>query len=216
MEDLVLRVGSVSGRSVHKFPATAAAAALSQNNSNNSIINNNPLNHEDTTPTTGASTPEEEVVVVAPVSKRQRKKMQRQQQLQQDGIPGLKAVPVGGHHCNDDDNDADELFCIEGTVAHLVCRVTSMTTTTTTKRLEGSDDDDGANCINHDDDSQEDHHHHHWLITAQVDRAYVLSSYWDADRNLFRPGSPDTPPYLTFFGSQTFGYVVTEDRLLLA
>lgn len=52
----------------------------------------------------------------------------------------------------------------------------------------------------------------HSLIMAQVEVAYVLSEYWDEKKKLFRP-NPDltsnkhVPPYLTFLGSQTFGYV---------
>lgn len=35
--------------------------------------------------------------------------------------------------------------------------------------------------------------------------------YWDNDKLLFRPQSSEVPPYLKFFGSQTFGYVTSGD-----
>mmetsp|Transcript_31177 Transcript_31177/g.93488 ORF Transcript_31177/g.93488 Transcript_31177/m.93488 type:complete len:88 (+) Transcript_31177:30-293(+) len=47
----------------------------------------------------------------------------------------------------------------------------------------------------------------HHLVLAEVIDAYVRSSYWDADKMRFRPATPETPPYLTFLGSQAFGYV---------
>jgi len=67
----------------------------------------------------------------------------------------------------------------------------------------------------------------HGLVAACVCDAYVDRDYWDG-RGLFCPkrrsgvdgGSGDegvsggrggtVPPYLTFFGSQTFGYVVPD------
>ena len=42
---------------------------------------------------------------------------------------------------------------------------------------------------------------------AEVIDAHVHSSYWDATKKQFRPMRDDVPPYLTFFGAQTFGYV---------
>lgn len=49
----------------------------------------------------------------------------------------------------------------------------------------------------------------HLLVLAQVQRAFVHPNYWDGDKNLFRPQT-GLPPYLTFFGSQTFGYVTSD------
>eukprot|EP01119_Soliformovum_irregulare_P018770 TRINITY_DN5815_c0_g1_i2.p1 TRINITY_DN5815_c0_g1~~TRINITY_DN5815_c0_g1_i2.p1 ORF type:complete len:147 (+),score=25.88 TRINITY_DN5815_c0_g1_i2:200-640(+) len=53
----------------------------------------------------------------------------------------------------------------------------------------------------------------HWLIFAVIEEAYVLESYWD--KNIFLPRSMNQvekpPPYLTFLGSQQFGYVYGED-----
>ena len=75
----------------------------------------------------------------------------------------------------------DTMFAIRGTVAHLECSVT--------KVMAGVVDD------------------HHLLVAAQVTKAFVQSTYWDESKNLFRPAE-GFPPYLTFFGSQTLGYVV--------
>ena len=64
----------------------------------------------------------------------------------------------------------------------------------------------------------------HFLLTCQIERAFVLKQYWSGkmfapqpmpDSNVATsPSSPLLPPpFLTFFGSQTFGYVVTEDQV---
>lgn len=76
-------------------------------------------------------------------------------------------------------------FAIRGTVAHLKCSIY--------KLMEGVVDDD------------------HLLILAQMTAARVHPSYWDANKNRFRPAQ-DVPPYLTFFGAQEFGYVVTQSK----
>jgi flavin reductase (DIM6/NTAB) family NADH-FMN oxidoreductase RutF len=95
------------------------------------------------------------------------------------GIPGLVAIPPVTL-CS----DASSLVCIDGTVAHMVCRVEQV--------FEAKD---------------------HWLVMAQIEAASVHSSYWDHEKNLFRPLTVGVPPYLSFFGSQTFGYVVTADQM---
>ena len=51
----------------------------------------------------------------------------------------------------------------------------------------------------------------HLFVMAETD-AYVHPSYWDRNKLLFRPLSNDVPPYLTFFGSQTFGYVTSGEN----
>ena len=91
------------------------------------------------------------------------------------GIPGLQRVSVGNKSSN------DTLFAIQGTVAHLVCR------------LDRWMDDD--------DDTE------HRLGRAQVTQAFVQSNYWNAQKNIFCP-QHYAPPYLTFFGLQTFGHVI--------
>jgi flavin reductase (DIM6/NTAB) family NADH-FMN oxidoreductase RutF len=129
------------------------------------------------------------------------------------GIDGLVAVRLGcSHELSEKEND---LFAIQGTVAHLHCRIYRI--------VDGVD----GNVI--DDD--------HRLILAEVLDAYVRTDYWNADKRQFRPtrkvvveknrqviGSddddddvarpslppPTPPPYMTFFGSQSFGYVLPE------
>jgi flavin reductase (DIM6/NTAB) family NADH-FMN oxidoreductase RutF len=111
------------------------------------------------------------------------KRQQKRQQRFAHGVPGLQIMPFGG---NDDANKDLSLFAIQGTVAHLLCQVE--------KVVEHVIDED------------------HYLITAKVMDAYCQSDYWDANNNMFRPNQ-ESKPYLSFFGSQTFGYVVPEERL---
>jgi len=112
-------------------------------------------------------------------------KRQKKKLLHQgkSGVPGLKSVPITIPVGGGD----AKLFAIAGTVAHLVCKV----------------------CRILDETIDEEHR----LVLAQVERAWVHPDYWDADRHLFRPLQKETAPYLTFFGSQQFGYVVTDDQL---
>ncbi len=78
------------------------------------------------------------------------------------------------------------------------------------------------------------HNNDHFILLGQIHRAKVLSTYWDIPKNLFRPmpahhdtpkdandnktndttttGSRTIPPYSTFFGSQSFGYVVASTK----
>jgi flavin reductase (DIM6/NTAB) family NADH-FMN oxidoreductase RutF len=105
------------------------------------------------------------------------------------GIPGLRAVSLGSDtplRAEQLDTDPSLLFAIQGTVAHLQCRVTNMYTN------DGERDAD------------------HRLVLAQVERAWVRDDYWNKDKNLFIPLTETTSPYLTFLGSQTFGYVVPQ------
>jgi flavin reductase (DIM6/NTAB) family NADH-FMN oxidoreductase RutF len=48
----------------------------------------------------------------------------------------------------------------------------------------------------------------HWLVTAQIEDAYVHPSYWDG--KCFAPQTSTTPPLLSFLGSQRFGFIVTD------
>jgi flavin reductase (DIM6/NTAB) family NADH-FMN oxidoreductase RutF len=113
-----------------------------------------------------------------PLSKRQRKKMPRFPA----GVPGLKTVSIGTDSTPHSSTDDDALFAIHGTVAHMVCRLDRL--------LEGITDDE------------------HFLGVAQVTCAHVRTDYWNATKNLFQPKCSSVPPYLTFFGAQTFGHVV--------
>lgn len=141
----------------------------------------------------------------------------KKRQMFQRGIDGLAAVRLG---CSDQAPEKEnDLFAIQGTVAHLHCRIYRI--------VDGVD----GNAID------DDHH----LILAEVVDAHVHQDYWNAKKKQFRPrttrgnvenddddervilghensmddGQPDhrrrpppPPPYMTFFGSQSFGYVV--------
>jgi hypothetical protein len=83
---------------------------------------------------------------------------------------------------------------------------------------------------NEDEDVVPNHHpswiddDNHIIVFAKIKQAYVKSPYWNVTQKLFQPqcrgglsaGTADTtsvpppPPYLTFFGSQTFGYVSSQ------
>jgi flavin reductase (DIM6/NTAB) family NADH-FMN oxidoreductase RutF len=194
MEELVRSVGSVSGRFGSKFPADYDVGSASS-------------------PSTCAPGP--------PMSKRQRKKAPRFP----TGIPHLERVSMGDpdHHqtansgmdSNNHGNDSSHAnshshscFAIQGTVAQLVCRVyrvmssspLSVSLDPTNEALPSTETDNSDTSIIDDD---------HDLFLAEVIRARVRPDYFDVTHNLFRPATADTLPYLTFFGSQTFGYVVS-------
>jgi flavin reductase (DIM6/NTAB) family NADH-FMN oxidoreductase RutF len=193
MERLVRLVGGTSGRHGNKF---ADESHLSRDSSHSlpgpadtTICCTSPMNAQ-----SGGSDRFDAVNTTTEspaTSKRQIKKRSRAM----GAIPGLKAVPAALY-----EGQSDSLVCIQGTVAHLVCRVMST--------VPGIDDFDQSRTgsIAMDDDAL------HILFIAQVEHASVRSMYWDSHKNLFRP-SPHVPPYLSFFGSQTFGYVVTQDSL---
>jgi flavin reductase (DIM6/NTAB) family NADH-FMN oxidoreductase RutF len=81
----------------------------------------------------------------------------------------------------------DQSFAIRDTVAQMACEITGT--------LRTSDTDN--------DDNDEEH----VIYRARVVTARVDTNYWDGEKLLFRAMTAVTPPYLTFFGSQTFGYV---------
>ncbi|GKY91775.1 hypothetical protein MPSEU_000149200 [Mayamaea pseudoterrestris] len=96
------------------------------------------------------------------------------------GIPGLEAVAPGSNRPLSDDHSN---FAVRGTVAHLECNLLHMLS-------------DDAAIIDKD----------HYLVSAQVTKAFVRRSHWNADKKLFQPQDDHAPPLLTFLGSQTFGY----------
>jgi len=73
--------------------------------------------------------------------------------------------------------DLENLLAVEDAVAHIVCKL---------KSVEGSIPG-------------------HNLLLCQMVCGYVRPAYWSG--NIFCPQCEGVPPYLTFFGSQTFGYV---------
>ena len=117
----------------------------------------------------------------------------KKKKIFQRGIDGLLAVRLGCSGEAPPDKD-DHLFAIQGTVAHLHCRIYRI--------VDGMD----GNAID------DDHH----LILAEVVDAFVRKDYWNAEKRLFQPirrkvandDGRSPPPYMKFFGSQTFGYVI--------
>jgi flavin reductase (DIM6/NTAB) family NADH-FMN oxidoreductase RutF len=188
MEDLVRSVGSVSGYFGSKFPA----------------------DYNDVVTVVGSSSTFASDSTTSRMSKRQRKKEPRFP----TGIPQLERVNIGdsertassssSNHGNTASTN-DHCFAIQGTVAQLVCRVYRIMPSSSSSSPSGSDLNETSSTQTGsiiDDD--------HDLILAEVVRARVRPAYFDISKNLFRPATPDTPPYLTFFGSQTFGYVVSQ------
>jgi flavin reductase (DIM6/NTAB) family NADH-FMN oxidoreductase RutF len=116
MEDLVLAVGSTSGKFGSKF--------RDEKNLPESL-------------NAHGSDPQEEPPTTQQMSNRQKKKLQRQQRI--GGIPGLVQVPYGAGQPQEtkptgdfvpqsttQEEDGTGLFCIQGTVAHLHCRTYSV------------------------------------------------------------------------------------------
>mmetsp|Transcript_25623 Transcript_25623/g.74129 ORF Transcript_25623/g.74129 Transcript_25623/m.74129 type:complete len:288 (+) Transcript_25623:181-1044(+) len=120
---------------------------------------------------------------VASMSDRQKKKLKRMRMAK--GVPNLEAVPIG--HLDNSAWERNALFAINGTCAHIHCRTSAIV------------DEPATGIV----DEEQQHH----LVMAEVIDARVDSSYWDAAKRQFRPMREDVPPYLTFFGAQTFGYV---------
>ena len=125
-------------------------------------------------------------------SSKRKEKSKRRRRMTVMGIPGLEAVPFGSHLLTPlTQNDGSafhspaQAFAVRGTVAHLKCTIYNL--------MEGVIDAD------------------HLLILARVTGAHVHPSFWDSNKNGFRPES-NAPPYLTFLGSQEFGYVVTQPK----
>lgn len=179
MEELVKEVGSISGRCCCKF----------QSNS------------------TSPSGEESRIRIDRPegtcdnLSNRQRKKL-RLDSIKNNGILGLIPVPLGYAGAL----ERSGLFAIKGAVAHLRCRTYAVIGPHPSDSLgEMSNNANDTRRPSIDDD--------HLLIMAEVIDAYVHPSYWDPTKLLFCPqqneGEETVSPYLTFFGSQTFGYVVS-------
>ena len=115
-----------------------------------------------------------------------KKKRKRNHEFAQ-GVPNLEAVSVG--HVESGNKNEKDYFAINGTVAHMRCRTISVMT--------GNENDNDF--IDNE----------HYLVSAEIIDAYVHPNYWDEKKHQFRPLSENVPPYLTFYGAQTFGYVVS-------
>ena len=193
MEELVLAVGRISGKYVNKFASLSSYSNVSVQKEDRKQQQSHP----------SPSKPEYSY-----------KKSRRTDTVEGPVIPGLNAIPIPlSLHSSESSLAAKSslllaspLYYINGTVAYMICEVVQI--------LDNHHNDD------------------HYTILGQICAAKVLSTYWDIPKNLFRPmnnhdhnknsshtksfasttSDPDSariPPYLTFFGSQTFGYVVT-------
>jgi hypothetical protein len=179
MEDLVCQVGCQSGRWGCKLNPSGRR---SSNDDSTTIW----MGSNDRTSTSPTST-------YVPYRKRPKNNNRRKQ----EPIPNLIAVPLGGGIENSKMNHSPpshEDFAIHGTVAHIQCRILSIQT--------------ADSMINDQSTMSETVDNDHMLVFGQIIKAYVHEEYWDTTKNLFRPRNDTVPPYLTFFGSQTFGYVV--------
>lgn len=163
MEQLVLNVGSISGRYGCKFQSSSSNESKEVSYTDDEQLSN-----------------------------RKRKKL-KQEKLSRHGVPGLVKVSLG---CSDPSEslttaNSSDIFAIQGTVAHLHCRTYGVVLNSPLEHQSHSVDED------------------HWIILAEVIDAYVQPSYWDSNKLLFCPQGNETevPPCLTFFGSQTLGYV---------
>lgn len=116
-------------------------------------------------------------------SSKRKEKIKRRRRMSVMGIPGLEAVPFGSQAPSL--RLPTQAFAIRGTIAHMKCTIYNL--------MEDVIDAD------------------HLLILARVTAAHVHPSFWDSSKNGFRPAS-NALPYLTFLGSQEFGYVVTQDK----
>lgn len=182
MEQVILDTGSISGRFGSKFASDRVME--SRNNSTNYGAN--------------------DISSVDSISNRQRKKLKKQQ-LSAKGVPGLTPIP----YCSISDQSSQQtsLFVIDGTVAHMKCRTYGIIASTMPCENQ-ADSDAKLHTSNEDDVTQQTViDHDHLLVMAEVIDAHVHPLYWDDKKLLFRPVTEEEPPYLTFLGSQTFGYV---------
>ena len=198
MEDLVRNVGRTSGRwGKSKFPSDRMEQCSSGDGDEASfpiISDNHAINSVSYQDKKDSSAGKSNAKNSTPKSKPRSKRKKFE-----NGIDGLVAVQIGTSsreiRC-----PSRELFAIQRTVAHLQC--------TTCGRIKETEE--MAKAL--DDD--------HYLIVAQVTDAYVRKDYWNEGKSQFQPMKYEEdgkdkfpPPYLTFFGSQTFGYVVTNENI---
>jgi len=196
MESLILAVGGTSGRLGTKFPR----------HDNNDDKKNEQEVEEQGNPdfqsmsrkgTCSSSSSH------STMSQRRKRRLEQEEWVKH-GIEGLIQVPFGAHNGSSANSrpttNAAGLFCIDGTVAHLHCR---------TYMIHGGSSNSTADDPDHVDFIADQDH---LIIYARVMDAYCRSSYWNSHKRLFCPQRPGTRPFLTFLGSQTFGYVVDTEK----
>ena len=197
MEELVLNVGKVSGRwGKSKFPKDhdmtkkvnedlkERKEGSSTNMSQKVSSSSSSLLSSSTTRSANEENP------------KRKKKFQRFSH----GIEGLHAIQVGSSDEYDHllSSSSSSVFAIQGTVAHMVCQIYNIPS------LNHNNNDDSSTIIDEDHD----------LILCEIIDAYVNCDYWDETKKQFIPQNdsdddaiPIPPPYLTFLGSQRFGYI---------
>ena len=209
MEELVLNVGKISGKwGRSKFPHDyyhhnirndSRSSGCDDEDNDDDVSGNNDSIHND-------DNKDENQVMMN--NKRVGTKMKSLESCK-NGIHSLVAVKLGtcdeeiiSNNNNDDDYHGQDIdFAIKGTVAHLKCIIYDVPSFNNKEQQLLIDDE-------------------HNLIMAEVVEAYVRNDYWNQDKKQFCPQIQPTlhcrsdgfycpPPYLTFFGSQTFGYVST-------
>lgn len=105
----------------------------------------------------------------------------KQKFLQQNGVPGLKRVNLGTDNVPPSSGTEDDVFAIQGTIAHLRCRLVQ-------KEANIVDDD-------------------HYFLQAKIQQAFVRDDYWNANTKALAPKTRGDPCTLSFFGSGIFGSV---------
>jgi flavin reductase (DIM6/NTAB) family NADH-FMN oxidoreductase RutF len=179
MEDLVRQVGGQSGRWGCKLNPLGRRPSNDEGKATGMVT-------DDTTAISSTA-----MSTYVPSRKRRKNNLGKQDQT---WIPDLIALPLGGKTKDVDHfSQSHEDFAIQGTVAHIQCNILSIQTA-----------DSKLNNLSSAETVDDDH----ILVFGQVTKAYVHEQYWDTTKNLFRRQSETVAPYLTFFGSQTFGYVV--------
>jgi flavin reductase (DIM6/NTAB) family NADH-FMN oxidoreductase RutF len=182
MEQIILDTGSLSGRFGSKFSSERGMDRQNQ------LTTNAP----------------NDIGSVDTISNRKRKKLKRQR-LSSQGVAGLKPIP----YCDVSDplSSKTSLFVIAGSVAYMKCRTYGIIGSPVSDKIQAMSDAR----LQNDGDVLDTHKpiidHDHLLVMAEVVDALVHPSYWDDKKLLFRPTTDDKPPYLTFLGAQTFGYV---------
>ncbi|KAG7367567.1 hypothetical protein IV203_030238 [Nitzschia inconspicua] len=178
MEELVLAVGCTSGRFACKFGISDDIA--SRQKDLDLLDTNNPTSN---------------------------RKVKKRRQLQfEHGIPNLVQASFGSPKIlkGDGEGQFDTVFCVEGTVAHLLCVVDQVLGVAEHSGNENAGGDDAASQVPVVDQD-------HFLVSGTVVDAYCQAGYWDQAKKLFRPRDPSISPYLKFLGSQSFGYVTSKE-----
>ena len=219
MEELVLAVGSSSGRFGSKFPKDYVR--IRPNDTDGMDDNKDPnTTREENAPKDRVQhnqdkSSQNEKLGAGPTSKKQKR---RKHPRFPEGIPGLELVWLEAS------KTTPSYGGIVGCCAHLYCRVVHCMAHPDTQGRPNGSARTGTSCV---PDGADPTSHaasrtaprvsldrqppqQHFLVVAQVQAAHVHRNYWQTRNKLFCPLDSTIPPYLTFYGSQTFGYVCAE------